>query len=163
MITMMRGLYPPLWSLRAKKIAAARRGGFGAVDGGRGQRNIAHEVMVELGLEDVPWSVLPGPDRDAGRERFFMMNKAFHDAANSRCRIICSGCEMKRTALLLAVIEHGAAPIFKNPLDGIDGIGASRALFTFGCRRGRRASLSELEKVEELVQKWRNAYTTTSR
>ena len=47
------------------------------VDGGRGQLNIAHEVMVELGLEDVPLvGLAKGPDRDAGRERFFMMNKS---------------------------------------------------------------------------------------
>ena len=52
------------------------------VDGGRGQLNIAHEVMVELGLEDVPLvGIAKGPDRDAGRERFFMMNKAIYDAA----------------------------------------------------------------------------------
>ena len=43
------------------------------VDGGRGQLNIVREVMAELGLEDVPLvGIAKGPDRDAGRERFFM-------------------------------------------------------------------------------------------
>ncbi|MGI9438235.1 MAG: excinuclease ABC subunit UvrC, partial [Parvibaculales bacterium] len=47
------------------------------VDGGRGQLNIAREVMVELGLEDVPLvGIAKGPDRDAGRERFFMSEQA---------------------------------------------------------------------------------------
>ena len=68
-----------------------------------------------------------------------------------------------------AIGSHRArrsADIRKNPLDGIDGIGASRKralLHHFGSGRAvGRASLSELEKLKELVQKWRNAYTTTS-
>ena len=58
------------------------------MDGGRGQLNIAHEVMVELGLEDVPLvGIAKGPDRDAGREQkrfydaFHDEQKRFHDAA----------------------------------------------------------------------------------
>ena len=42
------------------------------VDGGRGQLNVAHDVLEELGLADIALvGVAKGPDRDAGRERFF--------------------------------------------------------------------------------------------
>ena len=85
------------------------------VDGGRGQLNIAHEVMVELGLEDVPLvGIAKEPDRDAGREHFFMHGKSdFMMPPNRRCFIICSACVMRRTASPLAVIGRGAALIFE--------------------------------------------------
>ena len=43
------------------------------IDGGVGQLNAARTVMTELGIDDVPTvAVAKGPDRDAGRERFFL-------------------------------------------------------------------------------------------
>ena len=62
---------------RAKKIAAAQLGRIWCWLMAGGQLNIAHEVMVELGLEDVPLvGIAKGPDRDAGREHFFMHGKS---------------------------------------------------------------------------------------
>src|SRR5690606_27596096 len=43
------------------------------IDGGKGQLNAALAVLADLGIEDVPVvAVAKGPDRDAGRERFFL-------------------------------------------------------------------------------------------
>src|SRR5690606_10118691 len=43
------------------------------VDGGKGQLNAALAALADLGVEDVPVvGVAKGPDRDAGRERFFL-------------------------------------------------------------------------------------------
>ena len=46
------------------------------VDGGLGQLSAALDVFRELGLDDVPVAAIAkGPDRDAGRERFFVPGK----------------------------------------------------------------------------------------
>ncbi|MEI6201098.1 MAG: excinuclease ABC subunit UvrC, partial [Enhydrobacter sp.] len=43
------------------------------IDGGQGQLEVARQVLTELGLEDIAIvGIAKGPDRDAGRERFFM-------------------------------------------------------------------------------------------
>jgi excinuclease ABC subunit C len=43
------------------------------IDGGAGQLNAAREILVELGITDVPMvAIAKGPDRDAGRETFHM-------------------------------------------------------------------------------------------
>ncbi len=130
------------------------------VDGGRGQLNIAHEVMVELGLEDVPLvGMAKGPDRDTGRERFFMQGRSdFMMPPNSPVLYYLQ--RLRDEAHRFAIGSHRArrtADIRKNPLDGIDGIGASRKralLHHFGSGRAvGRASLSELEKVEGISAK----------
>jgi excinuclease ABC subunit C len=46
------------------------------IDGGAGQLKVVEEVMAELGLSDVPLvAIAKGPDRNAGRERFFLPGK----------------------------------------------------------------------------------------
>ncbi|MEP7030311.1 MAG: helix-hairpin-helix domain-containing protein, partial [Pseudolabrys sp.] len=43
------------------------------IDGGQGQLRVAQETLAELGVTDVPMvAIAKGPDRDAGRETFFM-------------------------------------------------------------------------------------------
>jgi excinuclease ABC subunit C len=43
------------------------------IDGGRGQLAAAHETLAALGLSDLPLvAIAKGPDRDAGRETFFV-------------------------------------------------------------------------------------------
>jgi excinuclease ABC subunit C len=47
------------------------------IDGGQGQLGAAQETLAALGVTDVPLvAVAKGPDRDAGRETFFMAGKA---------------------------------------------------------------------------------------
>jgi len=46
------------------------------IDGGQGQLNAAQETMTALGIVDVPVvAIAKGPDRDAGRETFFMAGR----------------------------------------------------------------------------------------
>jgi excinuclease ABC subunit C len=47
------------------------------IDGGRGQLAAAQETLAALGLADLPLvAIAKGPDRDAGRETFFMSGRA---------------------------------------------------------------------------------------
>ena len=47
------------------------------IDGGQGQLNAATETLTTLGVTDVPLvAIAKGPDRDAGRETFFMAGKS---------------------------------------------------------------------------------------
>ncbi len=47
------------------------------IDGGQGQLNAAQETLTALGIVDVPIvAIAKGPDRDAGRETFFMAGRA---------------------------------------------------------------------------------------
>jgi excinuclease ABC subunit C len=46
------------------------------IDGGQGQLRIAQETLAALGVTDVPLvAIAKGPDRDAGRETFFMVGR----------------------------------------------------------------------------------------
>ncbi|MBT5033620.1 MAG: excinuclease ABC subunit UvrC, partial [Rhodospirillaceae bacterium] len=46
------------------------------IDGGAGQLSVVREVFAELGIEDVALaSIAKGPDRNAGRERFFLPDR----------------------------------------------------------------------------------------
>jgi excinuclease ABC subunit C len=46
------------------------------VDGGAGQLNAAREILAELGITDLAMvAIAKGPDRDAGRETFFMPDR----------------------------------------------------------------------------------------
>ena len=130
------------------------------VDGGKGQLGVAHEVMQELGLEDIPLvGVAKGPERDAGRERFFMTDKPdFMLPPNSPVLYYLQ--RLRDEAHRFAIGGHRAkrkADIRKNPLDGIDGIGGHRKkalLHHFGSARAvGRASLADLEKVEGISAK----------
>jgi len=47
------------------------------IDGGQGQLSAATQTLSELGVSDVPLvAIAKGPDRDAGRETFFMAGKS---------------------------------------------------------------------------------------
>ena len=46
------------------------------IDGGQGQLKVAQEIMTSLGVTDVPLiAIAKGPDRDAGRETFFVAGR----------------------------------------------------------------------------------------
>jgi excinuclease ABC subunit C len=47
------------------------------IDGGQGQLSVATETLAALGVTDLPLvAIAKGPDRDAGRETFFMPGRA---------------------------------------------------------------------------------------
>jgi len=124
------------------------------IDGGQGQLEVARQVLTELGLEDIAAvGIAKGPDRDAGREHFYMPGKeAFRLDPKSPVlyylqrlrdeahRFVIGGHRKKRSAAIGA-----------NPLDEIAGVGAGRKralLQHFGSARAvAGASLTDLSSV----------------
>ena len=84
------------------------------IDGGQGQLTAAQQVFAELGIEDLSIvSIAKGPDRNAGRERFFMPG-ASHSHWNRaiQCCIFCNGCAMRRIVLQSArIVPSGQRPL----------------------------------------------------
>ncbi len=124
------------------------------IDGGQGQLNAAREVLTELGVEELPLvAIAKGPDRDAGRERFFVTGRdpivfpEHHPVLYFLQR-------MRDEAHRFAIGFHRAKrakAMVSSPLDEIAGIGARRKralLLHFGSARNvARAGLSDLERV----------------
>ena len=124
------------------------------IDGGPGQLSIACQVFADLGVEDVALAAISkGPDRDAGREHFYLPGKEpFRLDAKSPVlyylqrlrdeahRFVIGGHRKKRSAAIGA-----------NPLDEIAGVGAGRKralLQHFGSARAvAGASLADLAAV----------------
>ena len=156
---MMREVFTRRYG-RLVKEDGANRPDLVLIDGGKGQLGVAMEVMAELGLEDIPLvGVAKGPDRDAGRERFFQPKKAdFMMPQNSPVLYYLQ--RLRDEAHRFAIGGHRAkrkADLRKNPLDGIEGIGGHRKkalLHHFGSARAvGRASLADLEKVDGISAK----------
>ncbi len=124
------------------------------IDGGPGQLSVACQVFADLGVEDVTLvAISKGPDRDAGREHFYLPGKEpfrldpkspvlyylqrLRDEAH---RFVIGGHRKKRSAAIGA-----------NPLDEIAGVGAGRKralLQHFGSARAvAGASLTDLSSV----------------
>jgi excinuclease ABC subunit C len=125
------------------------------IDGGKGQLSIAQQVFADLGVEDVTLvSIAKGPDRDAGRERFFMPGrKDFTLEPTSPVMYYLQ--RLRDEAHRFAIGSHRARrtkAIAANPLDEIAGIGAARKkalLLHFGSAKGvSRAGLADLEAVD---------------
>jgi len=125
------------------------------IDGGKGQLSIAEEVFADLGVEGVTLvSIAKGPDRDAGRERFFMPGRdPFTLDRTSPVMYFLQ--RLRDEAHRFAIGSHRARrtkAISANPLDEIGGIGAARKkalLLHFGSAKGvSRAGLADLEAVE---------------
>jgi excinuclease ABC subunit C len=122
------------------------------VDGGLGQLNAVLAVLTDLGVGDLPIvGVAKGPDRDAGRERFFMPDRApFQLEPNDPALYYLQ--RLRDEAHRFAIGGHRAkrkAAIVKSELDGVPGIGPSRKralLQHFGSARAvSRAGLADLE------------------
>ncbi|WP_442753441.1 excinuclease ABC subunit UvrC [Methylocystis sp. JAN1] len=124
------------------------------IDGGRGQFDVAREVLRESGVEGVTLaSIAKGRDRDAGREQFFIEGREPfrlppHDPALYFVQ------RLRDEAHRFAIGTHRARrkkEFTKNPLDEIAGIGPSRKralLLAFGSAKAvARAALSDLEKA----------------
>ena len=125
------------------------------VDGGQGQLSVACEVFEELGITGVAViGVAKGPDRDAGRERFFVPGKTPF-LLPERDPVLYFVQRIRDEAHRFAIGAHRQKrgnQIGRSQLDEIAGIGAKRKkalLHHFGSARGvSDAALSDLEKVE---------------
>ncbi len=81
------------------------------IDGGAGQLSSAQQVLADLGIDDIAVvAIAKGPDRNAGRERFFSPGARALQPRRPRipCSTTCSACATRRTALPSARIARGA-------------------------------------------------------
>jgi excinuclease ABC subunit C len=124
------------------------------IDGGLGQLGIAQGVLDELGIGDVALvGIAKGPDRNAGRERFFVPGRAPF-SLEPRDPVLYFLQRLRDEAHRFAIGTHRARrtkAIGQSPLDEIAGIGARRKqalLHHFGSARTvARAGLAEIERV----------------
>jgi len=125
------------------------------IDGGKGQLSAVQGVMEELELLDIPLAAIAkGPDRDAGREVFYLPGKPpVRLPPNDPVLYYIQ--RLRDEAHRFAITGHRARrqrQIRENPLDDIPGIGATRKsalLKHFGSARAiTRANLADLEAVE---------------
>jgi excinuclease ABC subunit C len=124
------------------------------IDGGLGQLGAAQGVLDELGIGDVAVvGIAKGPDRDAGRERFFMPGRPSF-SLEPRDPVLYFLQRLRDEAHRFAIGTHRARrikAIGQSRLDEIAGIGARRKqalLHHFGSARTvARAGLAEIERV----------------
>jgi excinuclease ABC subunit C len=125
------------------------------IDGGQGQLSAAKSVLDELGLGDMPLAgVAKGPDRDAGREHFYVMGKPSF-MLEARDPVLYYIQRLRDEAHRFAIGSHRARrskAIGVNPLDEVPGIGPLRKkslLQAFGSAKAvARASVTDLAAVE---------------
>jgi excinuclease ABC subunit C len=124
------------------------------IDGGKGQFDAAKNVLTELGIEGVALaSIAKGPDRNAGRETFFVDGREPFKLA-PRDPALYFVQRLRDEAHRFAIGTHRARrkkDFVRSPLDEIAGIGPARKralLQAFGTAKAvSRAALSDLEKV----------------
>ena len=131
-----------------------RRPDLVLIDGGPGQLAVACQVFADLGVEDIDLvAISKGPDRDAGREHFYLPGKdPFR--LDLKSPVLYYLQRLRDEAHRFAIGSHRkkrSAAIGANPLDEVAGVGASRKralLQHFGSARAvAAASLADLEKV----------------
>jgi len=124
------------------------------IDGGQGQLNVARGVLDDLGITDTAIvGIAKGPDRNAGRERFFLCGRAPF-SLDPRDPVLYFLQRLRDEAHRFAIGTHRAKrtkALGRSPLDEIAGVGARRKralLHHFGSARAvARAGLGELERV----------------
>ncbi|MDZ5646333.1 excinuclease ABC subunit UvrC [Nitrospirillum sp. BR 11828] len=125
------------------------------IDGGEGQLGVAVEVLAELGLSDIPLvGIAKGPDRDAGRERFFMPGRPPF-GMDPRDPVLYFLQRLRDEAHRWAIGSHRQRrekAISASPLDEVAGIGPKRKkalLLHFGSAQAvSRAGLADLRAVD---------------
>ncbi|MEL6734741.1 MAG: excinuclease ABC subunit UvrC [Pseudomonadota bacterium] len=131
------------------------------IDGGAGQLSAVKEVMEELGLTDRVnlAGVAKGPDRDAGRERFFQPGKPDFSLP-LRDPTLYFIQRLRDEAHRFAIGTHRARrkkDTLKNPLDEIPGVGPTRKraiLNHFGSAKAvGRAAMEDLMAVEGVSER----------
>jgi excinuclease ABC subunit C len=130
------------------------------IDGGKGQLSVVTDVMREIGaLERTTLvGIAKGPDRNAGRETFYMNGRADFTLP-PRTPVLYYLQRLRDEAHRFAIGTHRARrkkQMKSNPLDGIGGIGPGRKralLAHFGSAKAvKSASVAELAKVEGISE-----------
>jgi excinuclease ABC subunit C len=125
------------------------------IDGGPGQLSTVEAVLAELGIKGVVLlAIAKGPERNAGRERFFMSGRGDF-MLEQRSPLLYFLQRLRDEAHRFAIGAHRtrrAKALAASPLDEIEGIGAKRKrslLVQFGSARAvAGASLAELIAVD---------------
>ncbi len=125
------------------------------IDGGKGQLAVAEEVLAELGIADQPMvAIAKGPDRNAGRERFFQPGRSPF-SLEPRDPVLYFLQRLRDEAHRFAIGTHRARrakQVGQSPIDEIAGIGPRRKkalLLHFGSAKAvARASLEDLQAVD---------------
>ena len=125
------------------------------IDGGAGQLSATHDVLDELGIDTLRVvGIAKGPDRDAGRERFFIRGRDPF-MLPPRDPILYFVQRLRDEAHRFAIGAHRTRrkkSISASPLDEISGIGPSRKralLKHFGSAKAvSRAGLADLQAVD---------------
>ena len=127
------------------------------IDGGLGQLNVAIKTLAAQGYDDVPLvAIAKGPDRNAGRERFFMPGRdPFTLPPNDAVLHYLQ--RLRDEAHRFAIGSHRKKrqiEMGRSELDSLYGIGAKRKkalLHHFGSVAAiKRAALADLEAVTGL-------------
>lgn len=126
------------------------------IDGGKGQLSAVTHVLKELGVYNdlTVVGIAKGPDRNAGREQFFMNDRApFTLPLNDPTLHYLQ--RLRDEVHRFAVGAHRTRrkkDISKSPLDGVPGIGAKRKkalLLRFGSGKDvTQAAIEDLQTVE---------------
>lgn len=131
------------------------------IDGGKGQLSVVTQTLSDLGVLERTTlvAIAKGPDRNAGRENFFMNGRAPFSLP-PRTPALYYLQRLRDEAHRFAIGTHRAKrkhDIKKNPLDNIEGIGPSRKkalLAHFGSAKAvSSASVDELACVEGVSDK----------
>ncbi|MEL6477385.1 MAG: excinuclease ABC subunit UvrC [Pseudomonadota bacterium] len=125
------------------------------IDGGAGQITAAHQVMAELGVEDIAlFGVAKGVDRDAGKEEFHAPGRRPF-ALPFRSPTLYFIQRLRDEAHRYAIGAHRAKrakSVAATPLDEIPGIGPTRKralLARFGSAKAvSRAGVADLKSVD---------------
>ncbi|NBN63288.1 excinuclease ABC subunit UvrC [Microvirga tunisiensis] len=129
------------------------------IDGGQGQLNAVREILAGLGITDVPLvGIAKGPDRDAGREKFFMEGRPSF-MLPERDPVLYFVQRLRDEAHRFAIGTHRAKrkkDIARNPLDDIAGIGPTRKralLRHFGTAKAvSKAGIEDLMAVQGISE-----------
>lgn len=126
------------------------------IDGGLGQLNAVRGVIEDLGIADslTLVSIAKGPDRNAGREKFFMTGRDMFQLPVDD-PVLHYLQRLRDEAHRFAIGSHRARrakQVSASPLDDVPGIGAKRKkalLLHFGsAQEVARAGVQDLEQVE---------------
>ena len=125
------------------------------IDGGAGQVSAVHEIMAELGVEDIPMvGVTKGVDRDHGKEEFYRFRERPF-ALRRGDPVLYFIQRLRDEAHRFAIGAHRqkrSKAVGATPLDDVPGVGATRKralLSHFGSAKAvSRAALSDLKAVD---------------
>jgi excinuclease ABC subunit C len=125
------------------------------IDGGLGQLSVAREVLAGFGLHDIAViGVAKGPDRDAGREHFYIPGRERPMMLETKDPVLYFVQRLRDEAHRFAIGTHRAKrskALGANPLDEIEGIGPTRKralLKHFGSVKAvSRAGVEDLKAV----------------